>query len=110
MFMLIFWILFVPILESFLWIFKCENGNHVIDEGMKCYEGLHILFVILSIIYIILLLALISLSAIFYKKIQKSLEDDTSKSIDNIEILLVLYRLVIAIFCIFATSVINFIM
>ena len=71
----LYWALFNPFFECFINIFNCEDKRHYIDSSLVCYEGLHIFFVVLSIIFIILLFFICFLTALFYNETQPVQED-----------------------------------
>ncbi len=102
---LLYWILFLPFTEAFLEIFKCENGYNKIDTSMECLNGIHIFFVVLSIVFLILLVSITVLVALFYNETQPVQEDAFSRVEDSTELLMLLYRLGIAIYSTFVTSV-----
>ena len=52
---LFYWVLFNPMYEACIFVLKCEDDHHYIDTSMKCFEGIHILLVIISIIFSLLL-------------------------------------------------------
>ena len=92
-------------MEAFLAIFKCSDGYHKIDTGMQCYQGIHIFFVVFSVVFILLLLMITVLSALFYNETQPIQEDSFAKIEDSSEILMLLYRMGIVIYSTFVISV-----
>ena len=70
-----YWVLFIPFMEVFMGIFRCENGNHYIDTSLQCYQGLHIFFVVFSIFFMILLLIICAITALFYNETQPVQEE-----------------------------------
>jgi len=102
---ILYWILFNPIMEAFLAVFKCENGYHTIDTTMQCYQGTHIFFIIFSVIFIILLLLVAVLAALFYNETQPIQEDAFARLEDSSEILMLLFRMGIIVYSTFVVSV-----
>ena len=103
---LFIWILFIPILESNLWMFKCESGRHKIVVSLECYKGKHIFFIILSIVYAILIIIMGLILSLFYKKYTNDPADASTSSIGYLEALMIFYRVIIVIYGTFASSVI----
>ena len=99
------WILFSPLMEVLISIFKCEDGKNKIVQTMNCYEGIHVFFVVLSIIIILLLLLIILLSTFLYRETQLSQTDSSAKIHDYSEILWILFRLLIVIYSTFVFTV-----
>ncbi len=70
-----YWVLFIPFMEVFMAIFRCENGHHLIDSSLQCYQGMHIFFVVFSLIFVLLLLIICSITALFYNETQPIQEE-----------------------------------
>ena len=83
---LVYWILYAPFMETYMTIFKCEDGNLKIDSSIVCYEGMHIFFVTHSLIFSIILLTLLVLISFFFNETQPVIENSFAKVNDNIEI------------------------
>ena len=102
---LVTWVLFTPIIEILISIFNCKNGTHKIDTDFDCFTGLHICYIVLSIIFIILIVLIVLLSSFLYNNTQPSEEDALASSNEIINIVLLFYRLVLGIFSTFVSSV-----
>ena len=100
-----YWALFAPFMELLMGIFKCDNGKNKIVETMNCYEGIHIFYVVFSLIFIILLFGITTISTFFYNETRFSQDDASAKSEDSTEILWILFRLLIIIYTTFVSNV-----
>ena len=45
-----YWILFLPFFQIALLVFECKDGLFVYDNDIVCYGGVHMIFVVKSII------------------------------------------------------------
>jgi len=100
------WALFTPFMESFLSVFNCEDGQHKVIDVMKCYEGVHIFLIILSILFAILLLGIAIFCSLLLNETQPYSTDALSKSEDISDVICVFYRTVLVILSVFLTQVI----
>ena len=64
------WILFIPFFEVFLVAFSCVGGYHIIDTSLQCYQGFHIVYVVLSSIFMVFLFSITILTAVFTNETQ----------------------------------------
>ena len=71
----LFWVLFTPLFESFISVFRCNNGYHYIITSVQCFNGIHILFIVLSIIFCLLLFLICFLISLLYNETQPVPED-----------------------------------
>lgn len=71
----IFWIFYIPLLEILLGVFRCENNHLIGDKLTECYSGVHIFFIVLSVILSIILLAILTLIPFFYNDSQLNQHD-----------------------------------
>ena len=76
---LFYWVLFSPMYEANIFIFKCEDGHHYIDTSMACYEGYHIILIVISIIFSILLISSLHLFDLFLQNTHPNPEDALAK-------------------------------
>jgi hypothetical protein len=59
MIILLQWVLYLPFFEIFISIMRCDaDGTHYMDKGLTCFQGLHIFFFIIALLFIILLFTL----------------------------------------------------
>ena len=100
-----FWALFDPFMESYMSIFKCEYGMLKGDNEIICYEGIHILLVILSLLFIIFLFLISIVLSLFFNEALANSEDAFAKKEDIADFLFLLYRLIVVIYCTLVTNV-----
>jgi len=105
LFTLIPWIFYGPFMESFIGVFKCSDGVHKIDNSMRCYKGVHIFFIIFSIIMGIVLLLLTLLCALFYTETSPIKENSLAKRNQVTEVLIILFRFIVIIYTSFVYNV-----
>ena len=68
--------LMIPISELILLPLKCENSQvAIVKESVKCWDGLHYLYSVLSILFAIVFYILIFVSSIFYFDLLKTSVD-----------------------------------
>ena len=68
MILILYWILYGPFIEAFIYIFKCKDGQHKIDTNIICYEGIHIFLVVLGILFIVFLALIIFTCSLLYNE------------------------------------------
>ena len=102
-----YWILFNPFMETFMGIFKCENGMHKIAITMNCYSGVHIFYVVFTVILIIILFTITILSSIFAIETHPISHFAFSKMQDSTEVIILFYRMGIVIYSTFVYNVIS---
>ena len=56
MILLLYWVFYMPFFESFISIVNCDDrGFHYMDDSLECYQGLHIFFLVICLIFLVLL-------------------------------------------------------
>ena len=55
MILLLYWVFYMPFFESFISIINCKNGFHYLDSNLQCFNGIHIFYLVLCLIFLILL-------------------------------------------------------
>jgi hypothetical protein len=103
--LLSFSILFNPIMEAFIHIFKCEGDYHMTATSLACYSGLHIFLMIMSVLFALLFFLITFFFMIFQTEIDPLPDYALAKISDSCEIALVLYRVVIIIYATFVSGV-----
>ena len=114
MILLLYWVFYMPFFESFISILHCPDGYHYLDTSLQCFSGLHIFYFVLCIvcfpiinliqIFLVLLFANNIVIAMLYNETQPVQEDCLSRLESNIEIILVIYRSIVATFSMFCGS------
>ena len=105
MILLMYWVLYMPFFESFISIFKCDaHGKHYLDSSMDCFQGIHIFFFVLCLVFLVLLVLLNLIIALLYNETQPVQEDCLSRLESNFEVVLVIYRSIVATFAMFCGS------
>lgn len=79
MLLFLFWFLFTPLFESFISIFRCNNGYHYIVSSLQCFNGIHIAFVVLSVVFSLLLFLICFLTSLLYNETQPVPEDSFAR-------------------------------
>ena len=105
-----FWVFFSPFSEVLLGIFKCENDYHKIEVSMKCYSGVHIFLIILSLLYLIFLCFINIVLSLFISKTQSDPDDCLGKFEDYMDVFLIFFRVIMAIYTIFTLDVIYYLL
>ena len=72
---------------------------------MECFRGIHILYVVLSILFILILFGIAIFSAIFHTEIFPTRESGFGKLDDKFEMMFIGYRVIIIIFTTFVFNV-----
>mmetsp|Transcript_9976 Transcript_9976/g.9903 ORF Transcript_9976/g.9903 Transcript_9976/m.9903 type:complete len:163 (+) Transcript_9976:311-799(+) len=104
MILLLFWIFYMPFFESFISVLNCPDGYHYLDRTLQCFQGIHIFYFVLSIIFMVLLFANNCVIAMLYNETQPVQEDCLSRLESNIELALVTYRTIVAAFSMSCSS------
>lgn len=99
------WVLVSPFCDIYLSIFKCKNDFHKIDTSIKCYGGLHIFLIVLSLVLCLLLVSLTAAASLFHREILLNENDASARLEDSSTLLLSLYRVALSVCAIFATTV-----
>eukprot|EP00826_Nyctotherus_ovalis_P051031 TRINITY_DN633_c0_g7_i1.p2 TRINITY_DN633_c0_g7~~TRINITY_DN633_c0_g7_i1.p2 ORF type:complete len:137 (-),score=15.86 TRINITY_DN633_c0_g7_i1:16-426(-) len=94
---LVTWALLSPFVEVYLSVFNCEDSHHKFTESMKCFGGLHIFIMVLSIILVVILLTVALLGSIFFKETHLNKDNAHARLENNCAILLFLYRLIFSV-------------
>lgn len=92
-----FWILLHPITECFIAIFSCNNGVHIIDSTLVCWQGMHIFYTILLSICLLLYFIIFLLISFFYNESRPYHTDAFARLDTNFETYMTLYRIVVVI-------------
>lgn len=104
MILLMYWVFFMPFYEAFISILNCEDGYHYIDKSIECFQGLHIFYIVLCIIFLILLFSISLIIAMLFNETQPVQEDCLSRLESSFEVALVIYRSIVATFTNFCDS------
>ena len=105
-----YYVLFMPFYEVFISIFNCiESASggarvHYLFSDLKCYEGDHITYSILSAFGLLLLISLNSVMALLYNETQPVKEDCLSRLESTFELLLFGYRIFVCSFTMLCNS------
>eukprot|EP01022_Parablepharisma_sp_SALTPOND_P014020 TRINITY_DN1886_c0_g1_i1.p1 TRINITY_DN1886_c0_g1~~TRINITY_DN1886_c0_g1_i1.p1 ORF type:complete len:1985 (-),score=180.40 TRINITY_DN1886_c0_g1_i1:1112-7066(-) len=99
-----FWVLVSPIVETFVSIFSCSNGRHIVDTSMECWTGMHIFYCFLFSIGLLLFLTIGLAIAILYNESRPNAVDGLARLDISLELYLFVYRVCVAIVSHFAAS------
>ena len=77
--LLLFWVFYMPFFETFVTVFRCEDGRHSIDRSTICYSGSHVLHCIVSVFAIVLLFAMNLITAMLFNETQPVKDDALSR-------------------------------
>lgn len=102
---LLHWALYGPFMEAFVGVFKCSGSVNKLDTSIKCYEGVHIFFVIFSIIMALLLFTIVVLCALFNNETNSTQDHSLAKLDDDSELFTVFFRLATIIYSTFVYNV-----
>ena len=78
---------------------------HKIDESMNCYEGIHIFFIVISLIFVFILFLIIVVATLFYTETQPVQGDASARMEDNNILITTIFRLGIVIYSTFVHNV-----
>ena len=101
----LYWILFNPIMEIFITVFKCDNDYHEIDKKMLCYKGIHIFYVVLTLIFMIIFILITFFISIFYNETQANKRDASAKIEYTTDFVMIIYRIGIIFYTCFVSNV-----
>ena len=101
---LIIWVLFIPVVETMVSIFSCEDGHHVVATDIQCWKGTHIIYIIIMGLGLFSFLFLSLLVAYFYNESRSSSVDALARLDFNLEVLFMVYRFIAAVLAHFGTS------
>lgn len=105
MILLMYWVFYMPFYEAFISILNCsDDGYHYIDKSIECYQGLHIFYIVLCVIFLILLFSISLIIAMLFNETQPVQEDCLSRLESSFEVALVIYRSLISTFTNFCDS------
>ncbi len=97
MLLLIYSVMFFPVFDSFMSVFKCEANRHYLIHKMECYGNQHVIMIILSCIGINLFVVINLMIATLYNETQP-VEDDALARLDsNFELIMFVYRISMSI-------------
>jgi hypothetical protein len=102
--LLLVWVFYLPFFEVFVSVLKCSGGKHYIDTHLDCFAGIHIFYVIISMLFLALLFAVGLIIAALYNETQPVQEDCLSRQESSFEVALIVYRSIIVTFSIFCDS------
>ena len=94
-FLLMFWICFLPFLEAFLTPLTCTTPDQNIIGGLICFNGVHIFFMIFSIVFIILYLLICVIIGIFFNETNPTQENTFSRLETTFELVFLGIRVVL---------------
>ena len=77
--LLLVWVFYLPFFEVFVSVLKCSGGKHYIDTQLDCFAGIHIFYVIISMLFLVLLFAVGLIIAALYNETQPVQEDCLSR-------------------------------
>ncbi len=99
-----FWVLLDPFVETFVSIFSCENGRHIVDTSLTCWTGIHLFYCFLFTFALVLFIMIGLLISIFYNESRPNAIDALSRLDTSLELYLFLYRVTMAIVSHFCAS------
>lgn len=103
LFIVFYWILLTPSVEAFIGIFLCFGGVHSIT-GIACWSAVHIIYCIICIISVVGFLLVIAIIAFYNNESRIDNLDIMRRTDMNLELLLAIYRVLIAIVSPFCRS------
>jgi len=69
MIILLNWVFYLPFFESFISIINCnEDGTHYMDSSMTCFQGIHIFFFVLCLIFLAILFSISIVVAMLFNE------------------------------------------
>jgi hypothetical protein len=99
---LMFWIFYLPFFESFVSIVRCNgDGTHYLDSSLVCFQGLHIFFFVVCMIFLTILFSINLIFSMLFNETQPIQDDSLSRMETNYEVSLVFYRSVVGAFATF---------
>jgi hypothetical protein len=104
MILLMYWVFYIPFYEAFISILNCKDGVHYIDKSITCFQGIHIFYIVLCIVYLILLFSINLIIAMLFNETQPVQEDCLSMLESSFEVVLVIYRSIVVTFTNFCDS------
>ena len=104
MILLMYWVFYMPFYEAFLSILNCQDGLHYIDKSIVCYQGLHIFYIVLCILFLIILFSITMIIAMLFNETQPVQDDCLCRLESNFEVVLIIYRSIVATFTGFCNS------
>jgi hypothetical protein len=104
MVLLLYWVFYMPLFEAFISIIRCNDGHHYLDTSITCFQGLHIFYIVLCLIFLLILVSLSVIIALFYNENQPVQEDCLSRLETSLEVALIVYRTLVGTFTVFCES------
>lgn len=102
MIILLYWVFYLPFFESFISIVRCNpDGTHYMDSTLTCFQGLHIFFFVVCILFLALLFAVNIVVAMLFNETQPVQEDCLSRMESSFEVAFVIYRSLVGAFATF---------
>jgi hypothetical protein len=98
MILLLYWIFYMPFFESFISIFNCSGGVHYLDSSLACFQGIHIFYMVICIVFLVVLFSISLIVAMLFNETQPVQEDCLSRLETSFESALVVYRALVAVF------------
>ena len=102
--LLLFWAEIMPVIETFLSIFSCPGGYHVVDLTMECWTGLHILYAGLFSAALLGYIVVFLMVSCFFNESRPYHTDSFARIDTNMEIHMALYKVLITVVGHFVTS------
>jgi len=66
---LMFWVFYLPFFESFISIVRCNaDGTHYMDSSLVCFQGLHIFFFVMCMIFLAFLFSINVIFSVLYNE------------------------------------------
>eukprot|EP00826_Nyctotherus_ovalis_P010549 TRINITY_DN12774_c0_g2_i4.p1 TRINITY_DN12774_c0_g2~~TRINITY_DN12774_c0_g2_i4.p1 ORF type:complete len:298 (+),score=57.38 TRINITY_DN12774_c0_g2_i4:57-950(+) len=93
----LYWILFLPIVENFVSVYLCDEGYHVVDTSIKCWTGMHIFYCVFFTFALLLALVVVLLISVFYNESRADVKDGLKRLDTSLELHISFYRLVMGI-------------
>lgn len=93
----LFWLFMVPLIETYVSIFSCLNGYHIIDTSLQCWTGIHIFYCILFSLSLLGYLTIFLLISFFFNESRPYHTDAFARLDCNFETYLTLYKLLITV-------------
>ena len=94
---LLFWVGIMPITDMLSSIYKCSGGHHIIVTDMICWEGIHILYIIIFTLLLTFFILVLFLIALFFNEANPYSTDMFARFNTNLELVLTIYRIIVCL-------------
>ncbi len=101
---LLIWVLAGPITETMVSVFNCQDGFHVAMKSVQCWSGPHLFYCFFCVFSLLLFAVVAVLAALLYNESRSTSVDSLSRLDTNMELYLLLYRVVLAAVSVYSTS------